>query len=96
MSNPRLPQEHELQLLKKLSTDDDYRARFEKDPVSALKELGIDDDTIAKLDQSVLAPCKLAAKSDIAATRANLLGKSASDQICLVVPALRVDSRNKD
>lgn len=41
MSGTRLTREHELSLLKKLSTDDDYRARFEKDPPAALKEIGV-------------------------------------------------------
>ena len=38
MSNVRLPKAQELDVLKRLSTDDAYRARFENDPVSALKQ----------------------------------------------------------
>ena len=62
----RLPKEHELNLLKKLSTDDAYRARYEKSPTDALKEIGVSDAHISALDQAGLKPGKLAAKADIA------------------------------
>ncbi len=89
MSNPRLAKEHELQLLKKLATDDDYRARFEKDPVGALKELGASDSDLAAIDPENLKPGKLADKATLASTYEKLLEKGVSDHVCLIVPAIR-------
>lgn len=95
MSNPRLAKEHELQLLKKLATDDDYRARFEKDPVSALKELGASDSDLAAIDPENLKPGKLADKVALAAAHKQLTNAGVTDRICLIVPFLRTDYGNK-
>lgn len=91
MSNARLPKEHELKLLKKLSTDDAYRARYEKSPADALKEIGVSDDQLSTLDPAGLKPGKLADKTDIAAAHNKLAEASISEHVCLVFPLLRLN-----
>ncbi len=91
MSGTRLPKEQELNLLKKLSTDDDYRARYEKSPTDALKEVGVTDDQISALDPASLRPGKLAEKSDIAAAHSKLAEANLSDHVCLIFPLLRLN-----
>jgi putative modified peptide len=88
MSDTRLPKEQELQLLKKLSTDDDYRARFEKSPVDALKEIGVGDDAINKLDPVNLKPGKLANKDVITRAYKSLDELNLSDHMSMIWPML--------
>ncbi len=96
MSDTRLTREHELSLLKKLSTDDDYRARFEKDPSGALKEIGVPDKEIAALDPANLKPGTLADKATLAAAHAKLSDTSVSDHVCLIVPFMRTNYGKAD
>lgn len=96
MSAARLPKDQEIQLMKKLSTDDDYRARYEKDPTAALKEIGVSDEDISALDSTALKPGKLAAKADIAAAHSKLDDANISEHVCLVFPALRLNYGDSD
>ena len=91
MSETRLPKEQEINLLKKLSTDDAYRARYESSPSDALKEIGVSDQHLASLDPDSLKPGKLADKADIAAACEKLAQASISDHVCLVFPLLRLN-----
>lgn len=96
MSATRLPKEHELSLLKKLSTDDGYRARFENDPPSALKEIGVPDAAISSLDSANLKPGTLADKNTLAAAHQKLVETSVSDHVCLIVPFMRTNYGKTD
>ncbi len=96
MSDQRLPKENELQLLQRLSTDDDYRDRFEKDPAGALKEIGVTDASIAALDPANLKPGKLADKPTLAAAHKALSDTSVSDHVCLIVPFMRINYGRTD
>lgn len=96
MSNQRLAKEHELQLLKKLSTDDEYRARFEKDPAGALKELGATDEDLAAIDPENLKPGKLADKATILKTHDTLHQGGISDHVCMIIPLMRLDHGPRD
>ena len=91
MNKARLQKEHELNLLKKLSTDDAYRARFEASPTEALKEIGVPDAAVASLDSQNLKPGKLAGKDDIAKAHAKLDAENLTDHACMVWPLLRVN-----
>lgn len=91
MSGSRLPKEQELQLMKKLSSDDAYRARYEKSPTDALKEIGVSDAQISALDPAALQPGKLADKADIAAAHGKLAEVNISEHVCLVFPMLRLN-----
>ena len=96
MSAARLPKDLEIQLMKKLSTDDDYRARYEMDPTAALKELGVSDDHLSALDQAALKPGKLADKADIAAAHSQLSEANTSEHVCLIVPLMRLSYGDSD
>ena len=91
MSNTRLQKEHELNLLKRLSTDDAYRARFEQNPADALGELGVPAEQVAALDPASLKPGKLADKTQIAAAHSRLSDDNLKGTVCMVLPFLRVD-----
>lgn len=91
MGATRLPKEHELNLMKKLSTDDDFRTRFEKSPADALKEIGVPDSHISALDAASLKPGKLADKSAIADAHAKLDQDALLGHACMVFPMLRLN-----
>jgi len=91
MSGTRLPKEHELNLLKKLSSDDAYRARFENSPADALKEIGVPDSTVSSLDPASLKPGQLADKSAIADAHSKLDQQSLLGHACMVFPMLRLN-----
>jgi putative modified peptide len=91
MNSTRLQKEHELNLLKKLSADDAYRARFEANPTDALKEIGVPDAAVAALDSQALKPGKLASKDEIAKVHAKLDAENLTDHACMVWPLLRVN-----
>ncbi len=96
MSGSRLPKEQEIQLMKKLSTDDDYRARYEKNPTDALKEIGVTDDQISALEPAALQPGKLAEKADISAAHGKLVEANISEHVCLIFPLLRLNYGDSD
>lgn len=91
MSGSRLPKEQELQLMKKLSSDDDYRARYENNPADALKEVGVTDEQISALDPAALKPGKLAEKADIASAHGKLAEANISEHVCLIAPLMRLN-----
>jgi len=91
MSDPRLPKEHELQVLNKLSTDDAFRTHFESDPSGALKAAGVPDSAIASLGAAKLKPGKLADKSVIATTYDTVNGDNLGLHACMVFPLLRLN-----
>lgn len=91
MSGTRLPKEHELNLMKKLSTDDDFRTRFEKSPADALKEIGVPASDISALDAASLKSGKLADKSAIADAHAKLDQDALLGHACMVFPMLRLN-----
>lgn len=91
MSGTRLPKEHELSLLKRLASDDAYRARFEKSPADALKEIGVPDSAVAALDPASLTPGELADKTAIADAHAKLDQQALLGHACMVFPFLRLN-----
>lgn len=54
-------------VLDKLSTDDDFRARFQKNPREATRSLGIEDDAIDSLSDAPVA--ELADKASFSKSR---------------------------
>lgn len=63
-------------LLDKLSSDDDFRARFQQNPREATRSLGIDDEAIDTLPETPMRT--LANKKLIAASR-DVLRKQLAD-----------------
>ena len=91
MSDKRLPKEHELQVLNKLSTDDAFRAHFESDPSGALKAAGVPESAISSLDAANLKPGKLADKSVIAATYDKVNDDNLGLHVCMIFPLMRLN-----
>ena len=61
-----LPTEQGVVLIKRLATDDAFRARFEKDPTSAMVEAGVDPGVCQRLKRSCCEAQTLAPKEDYA------------------------------
>lgn len=66
MTGTMLPNDQGTELLRKLATDDDFRAAFEADPTAALLGLGVDKATVAALTDGCCKPRRLADKSAFA------------------------------
>jgi putative modified peptide len=66
MSKTMLPSEKGVELMRKLATDDAFRARFEADPVSALAEVGVDQNSLSGLDATCAQRKTLASKETFA------------------------------
>lgn len=62
-----LPIEQGVVLIKRLATDDEFRARFEKDPTAAMVEAGVDPGVCETLKASCCEVKPLAPKEDYAA-----------------------------
>lgn len=90
MSGSRLPKDQELKLMEKLSTDDEFRAHFEKSPSDALSELGVSQDDVESLDPASLKPGKLADKASIAAAHKQLASANTAEHASMIVPFMRV------
>lgn len=95
MSENRLPKAQELDLMKRLSSDDAYRARFEKSPTDALREIGVSDSDIAALDPANLKPGTLADKDKIATAHKQLDAEALGGHACMVFPFMRLNYGDK-
>lgn len=62
-----LPTEQGVALIKRLATDDGFRDRYQKDPVSAMAEVGIDPGVCKSLQQSCCTAREIASKEAFAA-----------------------------
>ena len=91
MTGTMLPNDQGMDLLRKLATDDEFRAAFETDPASALLKLGIDKDTVASVSEKCRESCRLAEKSAFA----DLVRQSDSAQfnaaMAMAVPRASLD-----
>ncbi|MCB1576754.1 MAG: NHLP-related RiPP peptide [Xanthomonadales bacterium] len=63
MADTKLSNEQAVALLRKLGSDDTFRALFESKPALALHKAGIPAETIVGLDAKCLCPRELADKS---------------------------------
>jgi putative modified peptide len=91
MTGTTLPDDQGRALLRKLATDDDFRARFEIDPASALLELGVDAADIAALSKSCCQPRPLAEKSAFADLLEQVDSAQFNAAMAMNVPRMRLD-----
>lgn len=63
MTDSSLTAKEAAELVRRLATDDAFRALFESKPAKALADMGISADTITNLKAACLCPGKLADKS---------------------------------
>ena len=63
MSDARLSREQVTELMKRLASDDAFRALFESKPASALVAMGVPAQTVVELSAACLCAAPLADKS---------------------------------
>lgn len=90
MQNGKLTRDEAIALLRKLSSDDAFRATFEKDPATALKQIDIGDGDVSALPPSALAPAALPSKEQFKEALEQILEGGVSDHICLIFPLLKL------
>lgn len=88
MAGPNVTKSQMLDLLGRLASDDGFRARFEKNPPTALAEVGIPADQIRGFPEDHKNPGKLAPKEAFAQTRKQLQQDVADECLCMVQPGL--------
>ncbi|MBE5316453.1 MAG: NHLP-related RiPP peptide [Xanthomonadales bacterium] len=84
-----LPQEAGLSLLKRLASDDAFRARFEKNPQAALEEVGVPQGVIAELKSACLAPRALADKGVFEALAGDVATAQYREAMSMFVPTIK-------
>jgi putative modified peptide len=90
MQNGKLTRDEAMALLQKLSSDDGFRATFEKDPAAALKQVGIGNGDVAALPPTALAPQPLPPKEQFQQALDEIREGGVSDHICLIFPLLKL------
>lgn len=88
MADSQLSREHSLALLHKLSTDDDFRNRFEQKPAAALAEVGVPQDLIDGLPAASTAPMKLAPRETFANALEHFKRGAAEVALCQSAPQI--------
>ncbi len=84
-----LPTEQGMVLIKRLATDDAFRARFEKDPASAMIEAGVDPGVCERLKRSCCEAKPLAPKDDYAALLDDISGTAFMAAMEFKTPQIR-------
>ena len=90
MTDVLLPKQYALVLLRKLADDDEYRHRYECNPVQALREIGVPGDLIDHLPPGHQAPLKLADKKTFQEALYQLIDDVAGVCICHAPPQMRL------
>lgn len=90
MTDTILSKEQAIALLHKLSTDDTFRASYEKSPGDALQAGGIPSEVIKGLPKANLAPHKLNSKEAFATALQQVRSESANVHLCLRVPTVKL------
>lgn len=95
MSNPITSKQQMLRLLEKLSSDDLFRSRFERNPKAALVEAGFAAADVAAFPAEQLVPGTLAAKDVFDAQRIRVQTDIAEECSCMVIPSPLIAQRGK-
>ena len=90
MQNGKMTHDEAVALLRKLSSDDVFRAQFEKDPATALKQIGMAAADVDASPSSALSPAPLPPKEQFREALGQILESGASDHICMVFPFLKL------
>ena len=90
MASPTVSKQQMLKLLDKLSSDDAFRSRFEKDPKAALIEAGIPAAQVAAFPADQLAPWTLPDKNHFRAERERVANDIAEECMCMVAPTSKL------
>lgn len=92
MTDSALSKEQALDLLQKLSTDDNFRASYEKSPAAALGAAGISSKLLEALPAASLASGKLLPKEAFAKSLAQVKNDAADVFLCLRPPSVQLRS----
>ena len=84
-----------LRLLEKLSSDDLYRSRFERNPKSAMVEAGFAPEQVATFPAEYLVPGTLAPKDVFEAERIRVQTDIAEECNCMILPSPLIAQRGK-
>ncbi len=95
MASPTVSKQQMLKLLDKLSSDDGFRGRFEKDPKSALVEAGIPAAHVATFPADHIAPRVLPDKNHFRAERDRVANDMAEECMCMVSPGPQLGAGRK-
>lgn len=90
MSDTLLTRDEAERLLKRVSTDDVFRALFESAPAKALLSLGITAGTIVDLPAACLIPRTLASKSALADLLKNYNEITVNAAMSMAVPWVQI------
>jgi len=95
MLNPIASKQQMLRLLDKLSSDDLFRARFERNPKAALVEAGFAADDVATFPAEQLLPGTLASKDVFESERIRVQTDIAEECSCMILPSPLIAQRGK-
>lgn len=90
MQNGKLTRDETVALLRKLSSDDAFRAVFEKDSAAALKQIGVSSSEIAALPPVETATEPLPPKEQFQQALNEVLEAGVSDHLCQIFPMLKL------
>lgn len=92
MTDSTLTKEQAMNLLQKLSTDDDFRASYEKSPATALAAAGISSKMLDALPAASLVSGTLLPKEAFAMSLEQVKSEVADVCLCLQPPSVRLRS----
>jgi len=90
MTDVLLPKQYALILLRKLADDEDYRHRYEHNPVRALRDIGVPEELLRDLPPGHQAPIKLADKKTFQEALYQLIDEVSSVCVCHAPPQLKL------
>lgn len=90
MTETTIGKDQAIALLQKLSTDDDFRARYETAPSEALEAAGIPAELIRSLPIEVLTPTRLNSKEAFSAALKQVRDDLASVYLCQRPPHVQL------
>jgi putative modified peptide len=96
MQDGKLTRDESIALLRKLSSDDAFRATFEKEPAAALKQIGIGSGDVAALPPTAAAAMPLPPKEQFQQALQETLDSGTSKHMCLVFPLLKLTYGDAD
>ncbi|MCE5233754.1 MAG: NHLP-related RiPP peptide [Xanthomonadaceae bacterium] len=95
MADAKLSREHALALLHKLGHDDEFRARFQKNPVAGLHEVGVPKHTVAALPPESITVDQLPDKESFRRRHEEVSLSTASEHSCMVFPTVWFGPENQ-
>ncbi len=90
MQNGKLTRDEMIALLRKLSSDDAFRAAFEKDSAAALKQIGVSNSELASLPPIESTTEPLPPKEQFQQALNEVLKAGVSDHLCQIWPMLKL------